>query len=249
MAAATAVFDTAELLEAILLQLPLADILRAQRIDRTFHDAIKKSPSVQRALFQKPCGDFTVELIDCDRFLMKECLSLETCNDRDMAPIRKTGSFYSHTWVQSGTDRACSIVINPLLLTYQDIRIIPGHYTYNLDAASSWSPAAKASWEKMFLTQPPVGCVVVDTGHFSGHYHILRSQDKASGITFGDLQRFAETFRTGPDLEVAIIGIDIWSAKNEARILPVTATAADILAEIEMVKGEKKEEIEEPESD
>jgi len=45
------VFDTPELLEAILVQLPQQDLLLAQRISRSFETAIKSSPKIQQALF------------------------------------------------------------------------------------------------------------------------------------------------------------------------------------------------------
>ncbi len=48
-------------LESILLNLPLVDILFAQRVGRTFRDGIKQSPSL-RALFLKPNDDFSLHV-------------------------------------------------------------------------------------------------------------------------------------------------------------------------------------------
>lgn len=49
--AATRVLDTPELLEAILLYLPLRDLLHSQRVSCQFQAAVTSSPSIQRALF------------------------------------------------------------------------------------------------------------------------------------------------------------------------------------------------------
>jgi hypothetical protein len=49
--AATRVLDTPELLEAILLHLPLRDLLHSQRVSCQFQATVTSSPSIQRALF------------------------------------------------------------------------------------------------------------------------------------------------------------------------------------------------------
>ncbi|KAK4611646.1 hypothetical protein CLAFUW4_12938 [Fulvia fulva] len=51
MAAAAQVFAIPELFEAILLQLPLPDLLLSQSVNITFRDTIKGSVRLQRALF------------------------------------------------------------------------------------------------------------------------------------------------------------------------------------------------------
>ncbi|KAK4614102.1 hypothetical protein CLAFUW4_09542 [Fulvia fulva] len=45
-----------ELVEMILLQLPLQDVMLAQRVDRTFRDVIGGSSKLQQALFLRPCS-------------------------------------------------------------------------------------------------------------------------------------------------------------------------------------------------
>lgn len=54
VAAAQAVFNTAELLEAILLELPPLDILVYQRVSKDWRNGVQKSVVVQRALFLAP---------------------------------------------------------------------------------------------------------------------------------------------------------------------------------------------------
>lgn len=48
------VFALPELLEAILLELPMQDLLFAQSVDKTFRDTIKGSKAIQMALFFEP---------------------------------------------------------------------------------------------------------------------------------------------------------------------------------------------------
>lgn len=49
--ARNAVFNTPELLESILLQLPQEDIVAARRVDKHFNAVIMTSPAIQRKLF------------------------------------------------------------------------------------------------------------------------------------------------------------------------------------------------------
>ena len=53
MASATQVFAVPELLETILLRLPVRDLLLSQRVNRTWHNITKTSPHLQRKLFYK----------------------------------------------------------------------------------------------------------------------------------------------------------------------------------------------------
>lgn len=52
--ACTRVFETPELLEAILARLPPRDLLHAQRVSHGFQSIIKTSPKLQQALFFRP---------------------------------------------------------------------------------------------------------------------------------------------------------------------------------------------------
>ena len=61
--AANKVLGTNELLEAILLCLPARDILLGQRVSRTWHDAVTRSPILQRALFLAPAHGETVRFV------------------------------------------------------------------------------------------------------------------------------------------------------------------------------------------
>ncbi|KAK4894468.1 hypothetical protein LTR27_007354 [Elasticomyces elasticus] len=63
MAAAQQVLDLPELLESILLSLPMRDLLLAQRVSKTFQQVIVSSPHVQRALFFAPGKAADVNLL------------------------------------------------------------------------------------------------------------------------------------------------------------------------------------------
>ncbi|KXT01685.1 hypothetical protein AC578_2748 [Pseudocercospora eumusae] len=52
--AAHAVFDTAELLEAIILELPVLDMLVYQRVSKNWRDGVQNSIVIKRALFLAP---------------------------------------------------------------------------------------------------------------------------------------------------------------------------------------------------
>ncbi|KAK6436966.1 hypothetical protein LTR95_006834 [Oleoguttula sp. CCFEE 5521] len=54
MTAVNQVFDTLELLEEILFQATIQDVLRAQRVSRTFQSLINASPRLQQKLFFAP---------------------------------------------------------------------------------------------------------------------------------------------------------------------------------------------------
>lgn len=57
-AAIRAVFDTAELLEQIMLQLPPATILTSQRVCHQFQDIVTTSSSIQKVLFFRTSSDY-----------------------------------------------------------------------------------------------------------------------------------------------------------------------------------------------
>lgn len=62
--AATRVLDIAELLETILLHLPLQDLLLSQRVCKTWKGMFDRSHRIQKALFLKPVSDIRVSLAE-----------------------------------------------------------------------------------------------------------------------------------------------------------------------------------------
>jgi len=59
--ASTRLLSTFELLEDIILYLPLRQILLSQRVNRAFSNVIKGSKPIQRALFLAPHNDQTIK--------------------------------------------------------------------------------------------------------------------------------------------------------------------------------------------
>ncbi|USW53060.1 Putative F-box domain-containing protein [Septoria linicola] len=56
----TRVFKTYELLENILLHLPLRTLLLSQRVNKSFQDVICRSQKIKQALFLEPCSPHVV---------------------------------------------------------------------------------------------------------------------------------------------------------------------------------------------
>lgn len=257
------VFDTPELLESILLQLPMLDLISAQRVDRTFQHAIKKSPSIQRALFFRPYGNFVVRLEDPGKvFETEECASNAACKTfRGGSWLQDTDrNMIKCAWVRDTSGRRCDVVFNPLASMFDDVEITDisdeldpleiedlDEWEYETvlikNARLEIGPVKEesgpdASWKSMLLTQPPVKCMVVDTMGAS-HWHVLRAEKNAEGITVRQLQQFQAAFANKWRTTV-----EIWAADG-FRLTPVAASAADILAELsDAVNVQEREDAE-----
>lgn len=60
MAATLKALSTYELLERVLLHLPLRHSLLSQKVNKAFYDVVNRSPQIQRALFLAPTSDDSV---------------------------------------------------------------------------------------------------------------------------------------------------------------------------------------------
>ena len=67
MAASAKVFDTYELLEDILLHVPLRQLLLVQRVSKTFRQLAQNSLKIQKALFLTPATKKTAEIDEGER--------------------------------------------------------------------------------------------------------------------------------------------------------------------------------------
>jgi hypothetical protein len=67
MAASAKVFDTYELLEDILLRLPLRQLLIVQRVSKIFRQLVQNSLRIQKALFLTPVTSKTGEIDEGER--------------------------------------------------------------------------------------------------------------------------------------------------------------------------------------
>ncbi|KAK5705727.1 hypothetical protein LTR17_021415 [Elasticomyces elasticus] len=157
-----AVLLTTELLEPILSQLPMKDLLLAQRVSRKWRDVIAQSKEMQQQLFMLPRE---AEFV-WDRSFTEDGDWSELTRFRGDKSRRQPGD-YEHTF-NSGD-------VNELLLTvdnHQNIwsKTSDGSATEYVKFGPSLPPLdnPEASWRRMLLTQPPIFDVWMDYGSKSG---------------------------------------------------------------------------------
>ncbi|RMY13919.1 hypothetical protein D0867_07300 [Hortaea werneckii] len=130
--------DTPELLEAILYQLPLRDLVRAQLVCRQWQTVIDHSKKLQRALYFEPVVWDLVAL--CKEPGGRMC--------------------YDH-WVQAGDSERCVTVYENPILSLVMKSLLPVTRTRSLLAQlpGCWQ-RREASWRRMLVTQPPFRAAV-----------------------------------------------------------------------------------------
>ncbi|KAF2174214.1 hypothetical protein M409DRAFT_49073 [Zasmidium cellare ATCC 36951] len=137
------VFDTAELLEQILLALPLKDLLLDQCVCKTWKNCVDNSIKLQRGLFFRPAGEMAVEEYEFD--------------------MRRFGFVLPRyeTRYRVST-RVC--FINPILVTklgYDGIaHLIVGELDETELPSSLLHP--QASWRRMLAIQPPLPAIMLE---------------------------------------------------------------------------------------
>ncbi|KAI7349905.1 hypothetical protein KC354_g13030 [Hortaea werneckii] len=124
---------TPELLEAILYQLPLRDLVRAQSVCRQWQTVINHSKKLQRALYFEPVVWDLVAL----------------CKEAG------GGRSYSN-WVRAGSNGRCVTVYESPILSPLIKSLLPVTRTKSLLAQlpGCWQ-RREASWRRMLVTQPP----------------------------------------------------------------------------------------------
>ena len=153
------VLNTVELLEQILLFLPIKDLLLAQSVNTTFKAQIENSQALQRALFFEPAS-------------LKQEASL-TRHHGDAKPIWRTTATEQP---QPGGIVLTPVFLNPLLLTkfpwfyalfHRDkdsAHPVEFRAAIDIHNNSDLAPAmarAEASWRKMQFIQPPTHSLCV----------------------------------------------------------------------------------------
>lgn len=173
------VFGTAELADMILIQLPMRNLLLSQRVCRKWKYAIRNSPQLQRALFLKPASDDvayylteeicryhgtrrTTRRIDFSRDLrlggLKHYIRGFYVLPQEMQYLPSAA--YTHGLSQlplavRAKIRKTNVFLNPLLQTVVDALRHLEEHRIRLDTV--FRP--EASWRRMFLSQPPLGCI------------------------------------------------------------------------------------------
>ena len=159
-----AVFNTAELLEQILLDLPFKNIFSSQRVSRQFRDCIISSGTIQQKLFLQPSKT--------PRTMWKLCPTLCDGNQRRRweIPDNAHWSICDATETLSATEETRSVVparLNPLLsLLFQYETSVTRHWDVasgervrlNLDLSIRGNP----SRQQTYFSDPPCQSVTVD---------------------------------------------------------------------------------------
>lgn len=126
-------FGIAELLEAILVQLPPEDVLLAQRVSKDWQATIKTSKELQEKLFFRPISS---QIFDRSRYGDGKWRDIET--QEEVQP----------RW-------------NPLLERLYDQLFLRVHTPQIEDLPTSAWQRPEASWRKMLRSQPPSRGVLV----------------------------------------------------------------------------------------
>lgn len=170
------VLQTAELLEAILLELPMVDLLLAQAVCKTWQDIIQRSTPIQRALFLAPpsqpqsiayldwrLDDKSYYEFRSPYLKLGDHLRGETLTGRP----KPYASHWGRTRYDIGRYR---VFVNPLLAKVFPVLRASGLYDPDEDIMSRKGMGhPKASWRSMYFTQPPSCFLAVEYDGQGGH--------------------------------------------------------------------------------
>ncbi|KAK3690644.1 hypothetical protein LTR37_019046 [Vermiconidia calcicola] len=141
-AAASAVMNLPELLEHILLGLDFETLLLAQRVSTEWRDLISRSRSCQKKLFFAPVDNF------------EEAVAL------GMVPEDALVVFDEGSWYRKKDKASLTVLLNMhLLRCEEDVQTRGWCFPHLSRAVLPDTPSSRrgqSSWERMFLTQPPL---------------------------------------------------------------------------------------------
>ncbi|TKA71628.1 hypothetical protein B0A49_03031 [Cryomyces minteri] len=193
------VVNIVELLEQILLHLPMVDLLLAQRVCRRWRALIIHSVHLQRALFLRPApsGPLKPLLMQPQPTYLPRDRSVPVKMNCLIAPCTKRPypTTYRHA-TRFRLDQGCILglwhTVHPDA-AYSDKRNAADRiftdYTVTRRAEPDPLSSTEVSWWRMFLTQPPVTLIklVDDMSRFC----FVSNED---GVTMGDVVGKAEQF-------------------------------------------------------
>lgn len=133
--AASAVFETAELLEHILSDLPTKQLAKARRVSSTWRDAVAQSTKLRKQLYQVP-----IKVISVLKYTSQGHNDLEPYISKDPNHIPEGIRIISlHPMLQEGTMELQErlTMIEGTITIPRMLSLIPGQ------------------WENMFVSQPP----------------------------------------------------------------------------------------------
>ena len=181
------VFDTVELLEAILLQLPCKDVLLAQRVSRTWQSIIHGSVKLQKALF----------LISAHEPLHSTKPTISLDGQSSALQEHANTTFLEHRTEKLAHEVAAvgrgynDIMLNPLLQ-----QLFPSDQAWPYTGCYSSETQAldlqDASLNKILLTQPPVLNIhfyhKTPYARYSGYKDFMEASEIGQSMTIATMQ-------------------------------------------------------------
>ena len=174
--ATSKVFDTVELLERIIANLPCKDGFIVQRVSTFWKATIAASPTLQRGLFLMPAAksipdlDYDKSTIDCN--ISSPGPTIEewsTVNDmlRGIGTASKAAVSNGYPTTPEDVYKACADAprslkymnpfVTPIFETVEDMN----GFAFALDSRMLRSQGIRPSWEKMLVSQPPAATVFI----------------------------------------------------------------------------------------
>lgn len=235
----TTLASVPELVEHVLLQLPLRDILIAQRVNKVWKAIITNSPSIQKALFFRPVEDIQLSLVETRDIKAAPCASRAECDyEYDNVHSVPSPGGITRWGVDIADERGYCIVLNPILGVetpwsqryFVENKVLGVENKFRSDKAYR---RPEASWRKMLFAQRPLKEAIVY--HSIGfHWHLAKAQDGSKGLTVGDVHNSARAF--GGTLRT------IWGEDGFAPGVPDYRPGAFVLAKLRQAPGKVDED-------
>lgn len=192
IATTNAVFDTAELLEMIFIQLSMKDLLLNTRVCKQWKTAITTSLKLQRRLFMAPEPITHAFKHDHNAWEIEEIATVAMPCLNDTSVVGYHGLRTSGPWILA--------TLNPLLTETMHERILMHHVAFGSrgryfetvaieGGCVSPNPATIQSWRQIYLTQPPAQAVslyVPRPPQTPGRYRKVVVENP-SGVMTGDI--------------------------------------------------------------
>ena len=198
------VFDTYELLEMVLQQLPMRDVLLAQRVSKTWKKVISQSQSLQRKLFFKPAS------------IIAPDYDVEGEYEFGFTPLPLTNVHADHTSTSFQMPGGHTVVMNRLLRPCYSLnqQYQPPEKTVEFPKGRACLPErflySSASWKRMLLTRPALTDILMND-HLDGHDMV----HNASGVTAGDIYRKVRPDNQNWEWTCDIVGSCWWDWATE----------------------------------
>ncbi|KAK4893805.1 hypothetical protein LTR27_007830 [Elasticomyces elasticus] len=191
MTACTATLDTVELLENILLHLPIRTLLISQRVSRQWQSIVRGSRKARQALFLEPCGDVDLDYYDDDA---KQGLTLI----RPDEPAWQGGLILNPFWYEF-TSTVCKRNFSSHDIFFEDEEpdgwLNTVHKPWNQEGLKPFGRCivaeqpTGASWRRMAVFYPPMHLVspTCEKHEWSALVYDGVTNKGKLGVTFGDM--------------------------------------------------------------